>query len=252
MNPSTNSLPGRVPIWAAGKEPLPPGWTEEDRPNWDKQKQWERYGAMAMESCAVKTVLAGGAGTSLVLDYQSLPAHRTTIQGFGIGAFFSLMSASFAYEDPYLRSQTHAVVTNTQKASAIFKEMGKGMWTSGRGFAKVGALYAGIECCVESVSVVILLSLPIADLTSEYSTVLKTISTTLSEQDFWLEVSWLEIQDQKVPLAVAWPLPPSQPQLTCLFDENRQSKSSCSYSVLSLLTHPYQRRVDSHHKMPMH
>ncbi|KAH6913930.1 mitochondrial import inner membrane translocase subunit TIM22 [Coprinopsis sp. MPI-PUGE-AT-0042] len=131
MNPSTNNLPGRVPIWAAGKEPLPPGWTEEDRPNWDKQKQWERYGAMAMESCAVKTVLAGGAG-------------------FGIGAFFSLMSASFAYEDPYLRSQTHAVVTNTQKASAIFKEMGKGMWTSGRGFAKVGALYAGIECCVES------------------------------------------------------------------------------------------------------
>jgi len=64
------------------------------------------------------------------------------------------MSASFAYEDPYLRSQTQAQATlnTTQKAGAIFKEMGKGMWTSGRGFAKVGALYAGLECCVESVS----------------------------------------------------------------------------------------------------
>ena len=154
MNPSTNHLPGRVPIWAPGKEPLPPGWTEEDRPNWEKQKRWESYGAMAMESCAVKTVLAGGAGTFINTPctvLYSLSSYHL-IAGFGIGAFFSLMSASFAYEDPYLRSQTQAALSNTQKASAIFKEMGKGMWTSGRGFAKVGALYAGIECVVESVS----------------------------------------------------------------------------------------------------
>ncbi|TFK23166.1 mitochondrial import inner membrane translocase subunit TIM22 [Coprinopsis marcescibilis] len=131
MNPSTNHLPGKVPIWAPGKEPLPPGWTEEDRPMYDQQRKWERFAGIAMESCAAKTVLAGGAG-------------------FGIGAFFSLMSASFAYEDPYLRSQTQAGMNTTQKAGAIFKEMGKGMWTSGRGFAKVGALYAGIECVVES------------------------------------------------------------------------------------------------------
>ena len=73
--------------------------------------------------------------------------------GFGIGAFFSLMSASFAYEDPYLRAQNQTVaqLNATQKAGAIFKEMGKGMWTSGKGFAKVGALFAGIECVIESV-----------------------------------------------------------------------------------------------------
>lgn len=73
--------------------------------------------------------------------------------GFGIGAFFSLMSASFAYEDPYLRTQgkTAAQLNATQKASAIFKDMGRGMWTSGKGFGKVGALYAGIECVIESV-----------------------------------------------------------------------------------------------------
>ncbi|KAF8161302.1 Tim17/Tim22/Tim23/Pmp24 family-domain-containing protein [Crassisporium funariophilum] len=130
MNPSTNNLPCRVPIWAAGKEPLPPGLTEEDRPFWEQNKRWEGYTVMAMESCAVKTTMAGGAG-------------------FGIGAFFSLMSASFAYEDPYLRSQTQAGMNTTQKASQIFKEMGKGMWTSGKSFGKIGALFAGIECVIE-------------------------------------------------------------------------------------------------------
>lgn len=68
--------------------------------------------------------------------------------GFAIGAFFSLMSASFAYEDPMARAQ----LTTTQKASEIFKEMGRGMWKSGKGFGKVGALFAGIECVIESVS----------------------------------------------------------------------------------------------------
>lgn len=133
INPSLYGVPGATPIWKRGEEPLPPGLTEEDRPMFEEQQKWGRYAGMAMESCAVKTVLAGGAG-------------------FGIGAFFSLMSASFAYEDPYLRTQgqTQAQLKATQKASAIFKEMGKGMVTSGKGFAKVGALFAGIECVIES------------------------------------------------------------------------------------------------------
>lgn len=60
------------------------------------------------------------------------------------------MSASFAYEDPLLRSQSQ--MNTTQKASQIFKEMGRGVWRSGKGFGKVGALFAGIECVIESVS----------------------------------------------------------------------------------------------------
>ncbi|KJA28920.1 hypothetical protein HYPSUDRAFT_197056 [Hypholoma sublateritium FD-334 SS-4] len=131
VNPSTNGLPCRVPIWAAHKEPLPAGLTEEDRPYYEQGKRWEGYMSSAMESCPVKTVLAGGAG-------------------FGIGAFFSLMSASFAYEDPYLRAQTQTGMNTTQKASQIFKEMGKGMWTSGKSFGKIGALFAGVECVIES------------------------------------------------------------------------------------------------------
>ena len=57
------------------------------------------------------------------------------------------MSSSFAYEDPLLRQN----LNTTQKTKEIFKEMGRGMWRSGKGFAKVGALFAGIECVIESV-----------------------------------------------------------------------------------------------------
>ncbi|KAG6850848.1 hypothetical protein H0H93_007466 [Arthromyces matolae] len=130
MNLGSN-YPCAVPIYAPGKEPLPPGLTEDDRAAIEQQKKWEGLAASAMESCPGKTVLAAGAG-------------------FGIGAFFSLMSASFAYEDPLLRAQTQAGMKTTQKAREIFREMGRGMWSSGKGFGKVGALFAGIECVIES------------------------------------------------------------------------------------------------------
>lgn len=73
------------------------------------------------------------------------------VAGLAIGAFFSLMSASFAYEDPLLRQQTQAALGTGQKAKEIFKDMGKGMWRSGKGFGKVGALFAGTECVIEGV-----------------------------------------------------------------------------------------------------
>jgi import inner membrane translocase subunit TIM22 len=57
------------------------------------------------------------------------------------------MSSSFAYEDPLLRQN----LNTTQKTMEIFKDMGRGMLRSGKGFGKVGALYAGIECVIESV-----------------------------------------------------------------------------------------------------
>lgn len=74
------------------------------------------------------------------------------LPGFAIGGLFSLMSASFAYEDPLMRDRNA-----TQKARDIFREMGKNMYSSGKGFAKVGALFAGTECVIEGVS----LSLPL-------------------------------------------------------------------------------------------
>jgi mitochondrial import inner membrane translocase subunit TIM22 len=66
-----------------------------------------------------------------------------------------MMSSSFAYEDPLLRQN----LGTTKKTVEIFKEMGRGMWKSGKGFGKVGALYAGIECVIEAVRGYVLESL---------------------------------------------------------------------------------------------
>ena len=72
--------------------------------------------------------------------------------GFAMGAFFSMMSTSFAYEDPLSRTWQTSTMNTTQKTALIFKDMGKGMWRSGKGFGGVGALYAGLECVIEGVS----------------------------------------------------------------------------------------------------
>ena len=71
-----------------------------------------------------------------------------------------MMSSSFAYEDPLLRQN----LNTTQKTKEIFKEMGRGMWRSGKGFSKVGALYAGIECVIESVRGYFIKSLALSSL----------------------------------------------------------------------------------------
>ncbi|KAG8708537.1 Mitochondrial import inner membrane translocase subunit tim22 [Ceratobasidium sp. 394] len=124
-----------VPIFPAGKEPLPPGLTEDDRPALEQQKKMEKFMRMASESCPFKTVLSGGVG-------------------FGLGAVFSLMSTSFAYEDPMNRLTNDPNLSTRQKTSEFFRSTGKSMWRSGSGFAKVGALYSGVECCIEGVSLI--------------------------------------------------------------------------------------------------
>lgn len=89
-----------------------------------------------------------------------------------------MMSASFAIEDPMSRASQELRDQGMKgQAKHMFKEMGRNMWTSGKGFAKVGALYSGTECCIEAVSVP-LTSLCSVTLTG--STVRRTTSGTLS------------------------------------------------------------------------
>jgi hypothetical protein len=75
MNPTggPQKFPGLVPLFPAGKEPLPPGWTEEDREQLNQVKKWENMVTMGSESCAFKTVLAGGAGTLFLLHLPRPP-----------------------------------------------------------------------------------------------------------------------------------------------------------------------------------
>lgn len=51
-----------TPIFPAGKEPLPPGVTEEEREAYNQGKKYQQYMSMGMESCVAKTILAGGMG----------------------------------------------------------------------------------------------------------------------------------------------------------------------------------------------
>ena len=67
FGPSTSiarmtSLPLVAPLFPAGKEPLPPGLTEEDRAQFLQAKKYQAWMAAGMESCAAKTVIAGIGG----------------------------------------------------------------------------------------------------------------------------------------------------------------------------------------------
>ncbi|WFD19984.1 Mitochondrial import inner membrane translocase subunit tim22 [Malassezia caprae] len=206
-----NKLPMVAPLYLPGKEPLPPGITEEDREQLKQALKYQQYVVSAMESCAGKAVISG-------------------VIGFGLGAFFSLMSASLAIDDPMRQTMIDRVAyekakrleneakgaggsgattagraapargyaaaplplaaaappsamphsagpssgsilsklprgeyfknlpppppplpaTSMQSTKEFFIQTGRSMYSSGRGFGKVGALYSGIECCIES------------------------------------------------------------------------------------------------------
>ena len=143
------SLPLVAPLFPAGREPLPLGLTEEDRAQLLQGQKYQTWMSSGAESCAAKTAIAGIGGECMHRFVFITIVYSAFFVGLGISAFFSLMSTSFAYEDPYLRAQSQAGMNNTQKAREIFKDMGKGMWRSGKGFGKVGALFAGIECVIE-------------------------------------------------------------------------------------------------------
>jgi import inner membrane translocase subunit TIM22 len=155
--------PWLVPLFPAGQEPLPPGLSEEEIAMYEQTKKMTKYMTMAQESCVFKSGLSGVAGTFFLFQAVNLecslanfipirrmpmPIDNCRFKGFGLGAFFSMMSTSFAYDDPLSRSD----LSTRKKTTEMFKEMGRGMYRSGRSFGKVGALYAGIECVIESVS----------------------------------------------------------------------------------------------------
>ena len=209
-----NKLPMVAPLYLPGREPLPPGITEDDREQMKQALKYQQYIVSAMESCVGKAAISG-------------------VIGFGLGAFFSLMSASLAIDDPMRQTMidraafekakrleseakgaagsgstaaaragapargaataplplaaaapssatptSHSAgpstgsilsklprgeyfknlpppppplpATSMQSTKEFFIQTGRSMYSSGRGFGKVGALYSGIECCIES------------------------------------------------------------------------------------------------------
>ncbi|POV95385.1 hypothetical protein PSTT_16303 [Puccinia striiformis] len=101
-----------TPYIIPGQEP---GTTAEERQEIYKYLHWTRLGQAGQESCVAKTILSGAMDS-----------------------------------DPLRRDPNFDTMKFDKKARVMFKEMGRGMWSTGKGFGKVGALYAGLECCVES------------------------------------------------------------------------------------------------------
>jgi len=106
------------------------------------------------------------------------------------------MSASFAYEDPYLRAQQEQGMSTPQKASKIMKEMGRNAYSSGKGFAKVGMLYASLECVIEGVRFLFFCCNPKYTYPCGHSIEQRTIYGTPYRQGSSLEVS---LQEPRAP-----------------------------------------------------
>ncbi|KAI1007951.1 hypothetical protein K3495_g284 [Podosphaera aphanis] len=82
-----------------------------------------------MESCPAKTVMSG-------------------VMGFGLGGVFGLFMASMQYDTPLHNSPVPSKPLREQ-LKAGFKDMGTRSFSSAKNFGKVGAIFAGTECCIE-------------------------------------------------------------------------------------------------------
>ncbi|KAI9933071.1 hypothetical protein ASPWEDRAFT_174237 [Aspergillus wentii DTO 134E9] len=85
----------------------------------------------AMESCPVKTVMAGG-------------------MGFALGGAFGLFMASMSYDSSFTpQGRAIADLPWKEQVRRGFKDMGSRSFSSAKNFGIVGALYSGTECCIE-------------------------------------------------------------------------------------------------------
>lgn len=50
-------------------------------------------------------------------------------------------------------NRANVQISTLAQTKIAMKDMGVKMLASGKGFAKVGAVYSGVECCVEGVSI---------------------------------------------------------------------------------------------------
>ncbi|RDW88260.1 mitochondrial import inner membrane translocase subunit Tim17 [Coleophoma cylindrospora] len=86
-----------------------------------------------MESCPGKTAVSG-------------------VMGFALGGAFGLFMASMQYDTPLSTNPTAANITSLPLREQLrqgFKDMGARSFSSAKNFGKVGAIFAGTECCVE-------------------------------------------------------------------------------------------------------
>ncbi|OJD23505.1 hypothetical protein ACJ73_05138 [Blastomyces percursus] len=85
----------------------------------------------AMESCPVKSVMAGG-------------------MGFALGGAFGLFMSSMSYDTPLTpQGRELSTLPVREQLRRGFKDMGSRSYSSAKNFAIVGAIFSGTECCIE-------------------------------------------------------------------------------------------------------
>ncbi|KAE9977638.1 hypothetical protein Vi05172_g5536 [Venturia inaequalis] len=125
------SVPG------VGTGAMPMGIMSGQQSNDPRQMQEQAMIKMmtgAAESCAGKTAISG-------------------VMGFALGGAFGLFMSSMRYDTPMGANLPGQVVTTdlpmrTQLKLGL-KDMGKQSLSSAKNFGKIGAIFAGTECCVE-------------------------------------------------------------------------------------------------------
>ncbi|DAA75377.1 TPA_exp: hypothetical protein A8136_1774 [Trichophyton benhamiae CBS 112371] len=124
------SLPG------ASGSGITPGFTSAGLPpsttGLNEQEQaMVKMMTSAMESCPVKTVMAGG-------------------MGFALGGAFGLFMSSMSYDTPLTpQGQQISSLPVREQLRRGFKDMGSRSYSSAKNFMVVGALFSGTECCIE-------------------------------------------------------------------------------------------------------
>lgn len=119
-----------------------------------EQQQQVKMITGLMESCPVKTAMAGGAGkVSFVFFTFLLESTLNALYklGFVMGGAFGLFMSSFEFSGPSMRPELLEQSTKVQM-KAVLKDMGTRSYSMAKNFAVVGAIYSGTECCIESVS----------------------------------------------------------------------------------------------------
>ncbi|KAL9586497.1 MAG: hypothetical protein Q9212_000857 [Teloschistes hypoglaucus] len=91
----------------------------------------------AMESCPFKTAISGGMGFAL---------------GGAFGLFMSsVWLCSFVLHEQDGAGQQLADLPLREQLRRGFKDMGTRSYSSAKNFGIIGAIFAGTECCIESV-----------------------------------------------------------------------------------------------------
>lgn len=115
-----------------------------------------------MESCPVKSVIAGGMGfalggafglfmSSVCVHLQAslaAPSYRPNM----FKSFANLTSMQISYDTPLSpQGQQLASLPMREQLRRGFKDMGSRSYSSAKNFALVGAIFSGTECCIEGV-----------------------------------------------------------------------------------------------------